>query len=761
MPLHNKYLRYSPQITFDIFKLVWDKLLECGYKPSHKLDKAWEEFAGLFNYLFCNTENTPNQFSDNNKNHKETTVQEILGYDPFVKDVLVQTNMTQSDACNTCKFHNNCDNNLLTNYGDCPAKNGQHYPKDIVESEFVLPESWHIVVTSNNKEILSKWRKVELECNQITGMHSWGHRTTKEHNPVTSKDGFGIEITFDQFKKYVLEQPEEIKTKVEIPEYVKFITEESSGNTDFVKGNTYKVAKDGRVIDADGDHRCEYSIYFQLNEAVPSTKETYEAQNKSKAFPIEGCCKSKSNKLEQYLIKTRGNSDSKMTKERANGVGWNESSYWWLLDTDKSSKKQYNLSDLEAWIGKPTQPLKQAVHCKTQEEWDFATSRIGSSAIKKAGFEKTSNCLNIDGTARCNYEYYSEENYQILSFKEWCDLNNYKMDKQFEFEVGKYYKFRIGNDISSPTRIIRFTGLDKAGRICADLWIMTGDTEFNQSGNDWSIKNVIDPIKLSINEIQQYLPDNHPDKISTTIKKWDVGSYVVFLKKLGRFDPGHIDVIVDKFDGYCVGLKGYLSMTISREAVDEVKWFATLPEAEEFAKTLIEPACTNTNSTRHDGCGEKYGCIQNCDECDYLQPKEEMTPVENLSITELHKSNRIKEYFDKYPINNWDEINKVNSCFAVELKLGRKDCYELDCIDCYFDGSDRQKLKDFLGYKDDAKSTLKPSQIQAVISSYEEILNSSHKMNWGGLILGNPLGEATPLQPIKEEIEFIYLPEPK
>ena len=32
-PLEGKYLKYSPEITFEVFKLVWDKLISLGYRP--------------------------------------------------------------------------------------------------------------------------------------------------------------------------------------------------------------------------------------------------------------------------------------------------------------------------------------------------------------------------------------------------------------------------------------------------------------------------------------------------------------------------------------------------------------------------------------------------------------------------------------------------------------------------------------------------------------------------------------------------------
>ena len=75
---------------------------------------------------------------------------------------------------------------------------------------FVLPERWHVVVTEENHAVLAKWRGVSntkyLPINDICGVcHSNGD---KGHNPIgIIKDkyyNFGVEITYEQFLKYVL-----------------------------------------------------------------------------------------------------------------------------------------------------------------------------------------------------------------------------------------------------------------------------------------------------------------------------------------------------------------------------------------------------------------------------------------------------------------------------------------------------------------------------------------------------------------------------
>lgn len=69
--------------------------------------------------------------------------------------------------------------------------------------------NWYIVVTEENQHVVSEWRfgnlypNYKLDIGQITGIYKDG---SKQHNPRNSTEGFGIEISFDQFKKYVLNE---------------------------------------------------------------------------------------------------------------------------------------------------------------------------------------------------------------------------------------------------------------------------------------------------------------------------------------------------------------------------------------------------------------------------------------------------------------------------------------------------------------------------------------------------------------------------
>jgi hypothetical protein len=100
------------------------------------------------------------------------------------------------------------------------------------ETEFVLPKNWHIITTPENLKAVSEWRLestcVTLGLDLAVGC-STNNSNSRDHNPKyalkSNTYDFGIEITFDQFKKYVLKEDDDIKKiigyKLIKPEYEK------------------------------------------------------------------------------------------------------------------------------------------------------------------------------------------------------------------------------------------------------------------------------------------------------------------------------------------------------------------------------------------------------------------------------------------------------------------------------------------------------------------------------------------------------------
>ena len=81
----------------------------------------------------------------------------------------------------------------------------------VKEPEFVLPKLWHIIITTENYEILSKYFSNNsphsvLYTKGIMGFYK-ENKLGHTHTQIKGYDwDFGIEITFEQFKKYVLKE---------------------------------------------------------------------------------------------------------------------------------------------------------------------------------------------------------------------------------------------------------------------------------------------------------------------------------------------------------------------------------------------------------------------------------------------------------------------------------------------------------------------------------------------------------------------------
>jgi len=87
----------------------------------------------------------------------------------------------------------------------------EHYiePKVEVKDDFILPENWHIVITKENVDIVKKWWDSKNYGDRVWSIGAcYGidskdciSKTEKRQIPFNNK-----EITFDQFKKYVLKE---------------------------------------------------------------------------------------------------------------------------------------------------------------------------------------------------------------------------------------------------------------------------------------------------------------------------------------------------------------------------------------------------------------------------------------------------------------------------------------------------------------------------------------------------------------------------
>lgn len=176
-----------------------------------------------------------------------------------------------------------------------------------VNIEFVLPENWHVVVTEENKEDILKWYNCSAQIGNIVGMVKWDtgdiHKGWNRSNIKSESYDYGVEITYDQFLKYVLKQ-ENMKTEKKLmgyklikPEYKNTVLSLLSYHTytfvprillfDFnlVKNSTYienlktagvlslwfeEVYEEQIISYSEGDYLyCKENFYMNIDERNP------------------------------------------------------------------------------------------------------------------------------------------------------------------------------------------------------------------------------------------------------------------------------------------------------------------------------------------------------------------------------------------------------------------------------------------------------------------------------------------------------------
>lgn len=136
-----------------------------------------------------------------------------------------------------------------------------------VEPEFVLPDTWYVVVNKENLDTLSKWMfknsNFKLAIGGIVGKNNFqGCKNSKGWNETKIIKGkyydFGNEITFEQFKKYVLKE-----TKIVEP-----VVKETQGN-----GTIYYKGKRAEIIGYEPQVGDDFIITYHGNgEITNNTK---------------------------------------------------------------------------------------------------------------------------------------------------------------------------------------------------------------------------------------------------------------------------------------------------------------------------------------------------------------------------------------------------------------------------------------------------------------------------------------------------------
>jgi hypothetical protein len=183
-----------------------------------------------------------------------------------------------------------------------------HPDKILAEkSSFILPEKWCIKLTEENIETLGKWRDAGPLPNKKYAIESWYLHTPKHgargYNEPR-KDPDYTEITFEQFKQYVLTPSEDAKIVPERENYagrtIKALVNHPEG-TDVKKGEIIKIKE---ILDIGSYYTLEKTkagtegmiikkpLHISDWELLPESPKTIDMQaiqeETKRKFPI-GC----------------------------------------------------------------------------------------------------------------------------------------------------------------------------------------------------------------------------------------------------------------------------------------------------------------------------------------------------------------------------------------------------------------------------------------------------------------------------------------
>ena len=101
------------------------------------------------------------------------------------------------------------------------------------------------------------------------------------------------------------------------------------------------------------------------------------------------------------------------------------------------------------------EPMKVAVHVKTSEEFDFVISKIREKSDRYNSWNvyRTESCIALDDGCYQNKDWFSKNNYRVVSFEDWCKDNGYifaiQESKKYEWKTIDFAKISIENSFES------------------------------------------------------------------------------------------------------------------------------------------------------------------------------------------------------------------------------------------------------------------------------------------------------------------------
>ena len=347
MDFKDKFIRYHPDITFEIFQLIWNKLLELNWSNQNEKNqsKIYEDFASDCQYLEeSSCANKFNVYGEDchDESFTEITVEEFLEYNPFIKstnqpiakykigDTLKTTNdgWQYSDTgintkaaigfipsgesfisgeCIGVKYSevNKCYWYKINGYLNMFTEDGVEYNRETTITRAVKANDPNIIFTEGNiskEKFINnlKYAGCKLDSNK-TALECFTLSCRNDNCPFSQSKTMQETIDWLNQTNTITESNEKY------PEYYEFI----GNNSFFTKGKIYKIKNPTNL-------EAEYNFIDDQNKPngwggynhkyfKPSTKEAFDLQEKSKQNEIKMINKFKK---DEYIIFTQGLSDS-------------------------------------------------------------------------------------------------------------------------------------------------------------------------------------------------------------------------------------------------------------------------------------------------------------------------------------------------------------------------------------------------------------------------------------------------------------------
>lgn len=339
----------------------------------------------------------------------------------------------------------------------------QYLPDNHPDKEFALPDKWCIKVTHENKDILSKWRTSKCLPD------SNGYCLNKNRS-FPNTIGYWVKEKPEDYTEITMEQFNSlIKSKKPIKQAVNCETQEQ---WDFVTEKLGYKWEAGRW----DDYKADSKISLNSQEYGKSYECYYSFQ--------EWC----------------NLNDFKMSKTERD---WSRASIEELI---AKAKKNYPIGTKFIPAHTSQNPDYFCIVCTTDFRYE------GGCLYAVLPDNTVYDIKNNPEYGNCSL------NRVIFYSKEWATI--LPTENKPQFEVGKWYQIK-----TAYNWIIKYKRTD--GNTIKAMWCCLAEpgNKVKEEGT-WSSKPT-EVRELSIEEIQQYLPDNHPDKIKLE-QKFKIGDWVVW-----------------------------------------------------------------------------------------------------------------------------------------------------------------------------------------------------------------------------------------